>query len=290
MRCARWMPTCRRTRRAGPASSSPRRSRGKPWPTIYRDMTEAAHPQRRRAAADRGSQERRARHSRERTREYIAQVVERLHREVRYTGVEFGDARLIPEYPVRDAAPPVRRLQGQVHAAGRGAARLGHRGLSGAALRGRRPGRVARTARPRHVRSRHRVRAGRDAGKDLWIDATAEYARVGTLPAQDTRPPRARHPRGHEGADAHARRCTSADNRQVETREFIPRRIRPGARGRDHRDPRHRRRRIPQLVRRRRHQGAARSTQDLHARRLPRQGADELRAHGQRRTSRSPTP
>ena len=26
-------------------------------------------------------------------------MVERLHREVRYTGVEFGAARLIPEYP-----------------------------------------------------------------------------------------------------------------------------------------------------------------------------------------------
>ena len=32
-------------------------------------------------------------------RDYIARIVERLHREVRYTGVEFGDARLIPEFP-----------------------------------------------------------------------------------------------------------------------------------------------------------------------------------------------
>src|SRR6185503_14481042 len=31
--------------------------------------------------------------------EYVARVVERLHREVRYTGVEFGTERLIPEYP-----------------------------------------------------------------------------------------------------------------------------------------------------------------------------------------------
>ena len=31
--------------------------------------------------------------------ETIAKIVERLHREVRYTGVEFGAARLIPEYP-----------------------------------------------------------------------------------------------------------------------------------------------------------------------------------------------
>ena len=29
----------------------------------------------------------------------VAKIVERLHREVRYTGVEFGSARLIPEYP-----------------------------------------------------------------------------------------------------------------------------------------------------------------------------------------------
>ena len=33
------------------------------------------------------------------SREYIAKLVERLHREVRYTGVEFGEARLIPEFP-----------------------------------------------------------------------------------------------------------------------------------------------------------------------------------------------
>ena len=31
--------------------------------------------------------------------DYIARVVERLHREVRYTGVEFGTARLVPAYP-----------------------------------------------------------------------------------------------------------------------------------------------------------------------------------------------
>ncbi len=33
------------------------------------------------------------------SREFIGKIVERLHREVRYTGVEFGEARLVPEFP-----------------------------------------------------------------------------------------------------------------------------------------------------------------------------------------------
>ena len=100
---------------------------------------------------------------------------------------------------------------------------------------------------------------------DLWIDATAEYARVGTLPAQAAdrlaliiRP-------GTSELDAHA---GAALRRQPPGRNarFLPRRIRPGARRRNHRDARHHRGRIPRLVRGRRYQGAPRRAQDLHAR------------------------
>jgi hypothetical protein len=41
-----------------------------------------------------------------------------------------------PRVPVGDVAAPLRRLQGQIHVARRGAACLGHRGLPGAAVRG----------------------------------------------------------------------------------------------------------------------------------------------------------
>ena len=159
MKWPRWRPTCRPTPRPGRAWSFPPAPRGKSVANVYRDMIEGrirnddARPllagikcDCRQPAPQLDS---------------IAKIVERLHREVRYTGVEFGAARLIPEYPVRDAAAPLRRLQGQVDPAGGGAARLRHRRLRGAAVRGRRPGRGRGSAGPRHVQPRHRLRARR---------------------------------------------------------------------------------------------------------------------------------
>ena len=209
-KCARWRRTCRRTRRPGRAWSSRRAPRGKRWPAVYRGMTEARIRNDDARPLIAGLKAPRERQPQKRL-EYIAQGRRApasrgaLHRRrVRRRAAD-------PRISVRDAAPPLRRLQGQVHVAGGGAARLGHRRLPGAALRRRRPGRVARTAGPRHVRSRHRVRAGRRrGGADLWIDATAEYARVGTLPAQDTDRLRADHPRRARGADAHARAALGA--------------------------------------------------------------------------------
>ena len=81
-------------------------------------------------------------------------------------------------------------------------------------------------------------------GEDLWIDATAEYARVGTLPQQDANR-LALVIRDGTRSLVRTPALRSADNRQVETREFFLVRIRPCTRHRNHRDPRHHRRRIP---------------------------------------------
>ena len=55
-------------------------------------------------------------------------------------------------------------------------------------------------------------------GEDLWIDATAEYARVGTLPAQDADRLALIIRAGTTRADAHAARCarpTTARSRRA---------------------------------------------------------------------------
>ena len=152
------------------------------------------------------------------TREYISKVVERLHREVRYTGVEFGAARPDPRVPGRNAAPQVRRLQGQVGAAGRGAARFGHRGLPCAARRGRRTGRVAGAAGPRHVRPRHRLSTRRRRRRRGPVDRRHRRIRArGHAARGRRRPARADHPSRREGADAHAalRSATTARSRRA---------------------------------------------------------------------------
>ena len=176
----------------------------------------------------------------QRTLEYVAKVVERLHREVRYTGVEFGDARLIPEYPPKRCA------------AGSATARTSPRCWSRrCAPRASTP--ILRCCPRATTRTSRRDLPGLGmfdhaivyvpgaAAKDLWIDATAEYARVGTLPAQATDRLALIIRAGQKEltrTPAHALR------RQPPGRDarFLPRRIRPGARGRNHRDAWHHRR------------------------------------------------
>ena len=151
------------------------------------------------------------------TREYIAKVVERLHREVRYTGVEFADARLIPEYP----AETLRRRFGDCKDKST---------LLVAALRA--SGIDAYLA---------LLSAGDDqdvspdlpglgmfdhaivyvpGAQDLWIDATAEYTRVGTLPSADT-DRLALVIRAGEKTLTRTPAMSSADNRQMETRDVF---------------------------------------------------------------------
>jgi len=151
------------------------------------------------------------------TREYIGKVVERLHREVRYTGVEFGAARLIPEYP----AETLRRRFGDCKDKST---------LLVAALRA--SGIEAYLA---------LLAAGDDqdvspdlpgmglfdhaivyvpGAQDLWIDATAEYSRVGTLPPADA-DRLALVIRAGTKSLIRTPAMRSLDNRQVETRDFF---------------------------------------------------------------------
>ena len=151
------------------------------------------------------------------TREYIAKVVERLHREVRYTGVEFADARLVPEYP----AETLRRRFGDCKDKST---------LLVAALRA--SGIDAYLA---------LLSAGNDqdvspdlpglgifnhaivyvpGAEDLWIDATAEYTRVGTLPPSDS-DRLALVIRAGEKTLTRTPGMKSADNRQIETRDVF---------------------------------------------------------------------
>jgi hypothetical protein len=153
--------------------------------------------------------------------DYIGKVVERLHREVRYTGVEFGSARLIPEYP----SETLRRRFGDCKdkstllvAALRASGIDAYMALLSAG-----DDQDVSPDLPGLGLFDHAIvyvpGAGAN-GADLWIDATAEYARVGTLPAQDSnrlaliiRP----------GTSALTRTppLHAADNRQIETRDFF---------------------------------------------------------------------
>ncbi|MEJ0086377.1 MAG: DUF3857 domain-containing protein [Pseudomonadota bacterium] len=151
------------------------------------------------------------------TREYIGKVVERLHREVRYTGVEFGAARLIPEYP----SETLRRRFGDCKDKST---------LLVAALRA--SGIEAYLA---------LLAAGDDQDispdlpgmgmfdhaivyvpgvEDLWIDATAEYSRVGTLPPPDADRLALVIREGTTGL-IRTPAMRSLDNRQIETRDFF---------------------------------------------------------------------
>lgn len=155
------------------------------------------------------------------TREFIAKVVERLHREVRYTGVEFGAARLIPEYP----AETLRRRFGDCKdkstllvAALRASGIEAYLALLAAG-----DDQDVSPELPGLGMFNHAIvylpGAG-EAGADLWIDATAEYARVGTLPAGDA-DRFALIVRPGEKSLTRTPALRSVDNRQVETREFF---------------------------------------------------------------------
>jgi Flp pilus assembly protein TadD len=155
------------------------------------------------------------------TREYIAKVVERLHREVRYTGVEFGAARLIPEYP----AETLRRRFGDCKdKATLLIAALRASGIEAyLALLAAGDEQDVSPDLPGLGMFNHAIvylpSAG-DAGSDLWIDATAEYARVGTLPAAAA-DRLALIVRPGEKSLTRTPAMRSTDNRQLETREFF---------------------------------------------------------------------
>jgi tetratricopeptide (TPR) repeat protein len=152
---------------------------------------------------------------------YIARIVERLHREVRYTGVEFGAARLVPEYP----AETLRRRFGDCKDKSTLlVAALRASGIDAyLALLSAGDDQDVSPELPGMGMFDHAIvfvpGAGAD-GADLWIDATAEYSRVGTLPAPDAgRLALVVRPGARQLTRTPALRA--ADNRQVETRDFF---------------------------------------------------------------------
>lgn len=157
--------------------------------------------------------------SKDNTVEYIGKIVERLHREVRYTGVEFGSARLIPEYP----SETLRRRFGDCKdkstllvAALRASGIEAYLALLSAG-----DDQDVSPELPGFGMFDHAiVYVPRADNADLWIDATAEYTRVGTLPAADSgRLALIIRPGTRELTRTPALRA--ADNRQVETRDFF---------------------------------------------------------------------
>lgn len=153
-------------------------------------------------------------------REFIGKIVERLHREVRYTGVEFGEARLVPEFP----AETLRRKFGDCKdkstllvAALRASGIEAYLALLSAG-----PDQDVAPELPGLGMFDHAivfVPAASPGEPDLWIDATTEYARVGTLPGADT-DRLALVIRPGEKALTRTPGLKAADNAQIETREF----------------------------------------------------------------------
>ncbi len=153
--------------------------------------------------------------------DFVAKVVERLHREVRYTGVEFGAARLIPEYP----AETLRRKFGDCKDKSTLlVAALRASGIDAyLALLSAGEDQDVAPGLPGLGMFDHAivyVPGAGEAGADLWIDATAEHARVGTLPAPDANR-MALVIRDGEQALTRTPALRSQDNRQIETREFF---------------------------------------------------------------------
>ncbi len=151
------------------------------------------------------------------TRAYIAKVVERLHREVRYTGVEFGAARLIPEFP----SETLRRKFGDCKdkstllvAALRASGIEAYLALLAAGAE-----QDVSPDLPGMGMFDHAI-VYVPGAEDLWIDATAEYSRVGTLPAPDT-DRLALIIRAGTKSLTRTPAMHSQDNRQIETRDFF---------------------------------------------------------------------
>jgi transglutaminase-like putative cysteine protease/tetratricopeptide (TPR) repeat protein len=151
------------------------------------------------------------------TREYIAKVVERLHREVRYTGVEFADARLVPEYP----AETLRRRFGDCKDKSTLlVAALRASGIDAyLALLSSGDDQDVSPDLPGLGMFNHAI-VYVPGAQDLWIDATAEYTRVGTLPPANT-DRLALVIRAGEKNLTRTPALNSADNRQLETRDVF---------------------------------------------------------------------
>jgi len=150
----------------------------------------------------------------------IRKLVSTLHRDVRYTGVEFGESSLIPQFPSEtlkrkygDCKDKATVLITMLRAAGI---------PSSLALLSAGPGRDVNPEMPGIGDFDHAIVyvPATASSPELWIDATAQYSRVGDLPDMD-------YGRWALIADEKTTGLTripeliSEKNRHVETREFL---------------------------------------------------------------------
>jgi transglutaminase-like putative cysteine protease len=117
--------------------------------------------------------------------ETIQKLVGALHRNVRYTGVEFGESALIPQFPAEtlkrkygDCKDKAALLVTLLRAAGIDAK---------LALLFTGPGQDVNPELPGMGAFDHAIVyvPAKDSAPELWIDATAQYSRVGSLPEMD---------------------------------------------------------------------------------------------------------
>lgn len=115
----------------------------------------------------------------------VHKIVSALHKNVRYTGVEFGESNLIPQFPNEtlkrrygDCKDKSALLVTMLHAAGIPA---------NLALLSSGPDEDVDPEMPGMGGFDHAIVhvPATDSSPELWIDATAEYSRVGDLPSMD---------------------------------------------------------------------------------------------------------
>jgi hypothetical protein len=115
----------------------------------------------------------------------IRRIVATLHRNVRYTGVEFGESSLVPQFP----SETLKRKYGDCKdKAALLVAMLRSAGIpANLALLDSGPGRDIDTDLPGMGMFNHAIVYVPASGPDseLWIDATAQYSQMGTLPWMD---------------------------------------------------------------------------------------------------------
>lgn len=115
----------------------------------------------------------------------IRRIVSALHKNVRYTGVEFGESSLIPQFPSETLQ---RRYGDCKDKASLLVAMLRGVGVPATlALLKTGPGRDINTELPGLGMFDHAIVyvPASDSDRELWIDATAQYSQVGTLPWMD---------------------------------------------------------------------------------------------------------
>jgi len=115
----------------------------------------------------------------------IRRIVAALHKNIRYTGVEFGESALIPQFP----SETLKRKYGDCKdKAALLVAMLRASGIPASlALLDSGPGRDVNADLPGIGMFDHAIVyvPASNSDPDLWIDATAEYSQVGTLPWMD---------------------------------------------------------------------------------------------------------